>query len=172
MVQMGALVPTGDMTVVRRTAQFFLNSFEERLVAQRKKKEMATTELGFKKQLSKEERLEKKKQRLAAIGDQSTIRFDSLPLLDGIGKGLDPRFDITEIAKPYAMELLRFREAGFEVLVKVPSYTCLGMFLVILLQFSLLRRSMQNDSRGRWLQLGAISSSSGAQLCSSRPQLM
>ncbi|MQM08741.1 hypothetical protein Taro_041596 [Colocasia esculenta] len=79
MVQMGVLAPTGDMTVVRRTAQFFLNSFEERLVAQRKEREMATTKLGFKKQLSKEERLEKKKQRLAVIGDQSTIRFDSLP---------------------------------------------------------------------------------------------
>ncbi|MQL86404.1 hypothetical protein Taro_018943 [Colocasia esculenta] len=133
MVQMGVLVPTGDMTAVRRTAQFFLNSFEERLVAQRKEREMATTELGFKKQLSKEERLEKKKQRLAAIGEDllaiaadQPFRFPAtftfvvraFSVLDGIGKGLDPRFDITEIAKPYAMELLRFREAGFEVLVK------------------------------------------------------
>lgn len=25
MIQMGVLVPTGDMTAVRRTAQFFLN---------------------------------------------------------------------------------------------------------------------------------------------------
>ncbi|GFY94166.1 ABC2 homolog 13 [Actinidia rufa] len=102
MVQMGVLVPTGDMTAVRRTAMFFLNSFEERLVAQRKEREMAKQKLGFKKPLSKEERIEKKKQRLAAI------------VLDGIGKGLDPRFDITEIAKPYALELLRFREAGIE----------------------------------------------------------
>jgi hypothetical protein len=30
---------------------------------------MATAELGFKKQLSKEEKFEKKKQRLAAIGN-------------------------------------------------------------------------------------------------------
>lgn len=44
-------------------------SFEERLAAQRKEREMATTELGFKKPLSREERLEKKKQRLAAIGN-------------------------------------------------------------------------------------------------------
>ncbi|KAK6150477.1 hypothetical protein DH2020_015409 [Rehmannia glutinosa] len=67
MVQMGVLVPTGDMTAVRRTAQFFLNSFEERLAAQRKEREMAREELGFKKPLSKEEMTEKKKQRLAAI---------------------------------------------------------------------------------------------------------
>ncbi|KAF5765350.1 putative ABC-type Cd(2+) transporter [Helianthus annuus] len=133
MVQMGVLVPTGDMTAVRRTAQFFLNSFEERLVAQRKEREMATAELGFKKQLTKEEKIEKKKQRLAAIGEDllaiaadQPFRFPAtftfvvraFSVLDGIGKGLDPRFDITEIAKPYALELLRFREAGAEVVVK------------------------------------------------------
>ncbi|XP_008809510.2 protein ACTIVITY OF BC1 COMPLEX KINASE 8, chloroplastic [Phoenix dactylifera] len=133
MIQMGVLVPTGDMTAVRRTAQFFLNSFEERLAAQRKEREMATTELGFKKPLSREERLEKKKQRLAAIGEDllaiaadQPFRFPAtftfvvraFSVLDGIGKGLDPRFDITEIAKPYALELLRFQEAGFEVVVK------------------------------------------------------
>lgn len=133
MIQMGVLVPTGDMTAVRRTAQFFLNSFEERLAAQRKEREMATAELGFKKPLSKEERIEKKKQRLAAIGEDllaiaadQPFRFPAtftfvvraFSVLDGIGKGLDPRFDITEIAKPYALELLRFREAGVEVILK------------------------------------------------------
>ncbi|KAK4485967.1 hypothetical protein RD792_008621 [Penstemon davidsonii] len=129
MVQMGVLVPTGDMTAVRRTAQFFLNSFEERLAAQRKEREMATEQLGFKKPLSREEKIEKKKQRLAAIGEDllavaadQPFRFPatftfvvrSFSVLDGIGKGLDPRFDITEIAKPYALELLKFREAGVE----------------------------------------------------------
>ncbi|KAJ0988355.1 hypothetical protein J5N97_006711 [Dioscorea zingiberensis] len=133
MIQMGVLVPTGDMTAVRRTAQFFLNSFEERLAAQRREREMASGELGFKKQLSKEERFEKKKQRLAAIGEDllaiaadQPFRFPAtftfvvraFSVLDGIGKGLDPRFDITEIAKPYAFELLRFQEAGVEVVVK------------------------------------------------------
>ncbi|XP_062222978.1 protein ACTIVITY OF BC1 COMPLEX KINASE 8, chloroplastic-like isoform X2 [Phragmites australis] len=133
MIQMGVLVPNGDMTAVRRTAQFFLNSFEERLAEQRKEREMATQELGFKKQLSKEEKFEKKKQRLAAIGEDllaiaadQPFRFPAtftfvvraFSVLDGIGKGLDPRFDITEIAKPYAMELLRFNEAGIELVVK------------------------------------------------------
>ncbi|KAL5212568.1 hypothetical protein ABZP36_023415 [Zizania latifolia] len=133
MVQMGVLVPTGDMTAVRRTAQFFLANFEERLAAQRKEREMATEELGFKKQLTKEEKFEKKKQRLAAIGEDllaiaadQPFRFPAtftfvvraFSVLDGIGKGLDPRFDITEIAKPYAMELLRFNEVGVEVIVK------------------------------------------------------
>ncbi|KAK6922941.1 ABC1 atypical kinase-like domain [Dillenia turbinata] len=129
MIQTGVLVPTGDMTAVRRTAQFFLNSFEEHLTAQRREREMATAELGFKKLPSKEERIEKKKQRLVAIGEDllaiaadQPFRFPAtftfvvraFSVLDGIGKGLDPRFDITEIAKPYALELLRFREAGVE----------------------------------------------------------
>ncbi|KAL8133130.1 protein ACTIVITY OF BC1 COMPLEX KINASE 8, chloroplastic [Apium graveolens] len=133
MVQMGVLVPTGDMTAVRRTAQFFLANFEERLAAQRKERELATAELGFKKPLSKEEKIEKKKQRLAAIGEDllaiaadQPFRFPAtftfvvraFSVLDGIGKGLDPRFDITEIAKPYALELLKFREAGVEVVIK------------------------------------------------------
>ncbi|KAG7026809.1 hypothetical protein SDJN02_10816 [Cucurbita argyrosperma subsp. argyrosperma] len=115
MIQMGVLVPTGDMTAVRRTAQFFLNSFEERLAAQRREREMATAELGFKKPLTKEEKLMKKKERLAAIGEDllaiaadQPFRFPAtftfvvraFSVLDGIGKGLDPRFDITEIAKP------------------------------------------------------------------------
>lgn len=133
MVQMGVLVPSSDMTAVRRTAQFFLNSFEERLESQKKEKEMATSELGFKKPLTKEEKVQKKKLRLAAIGEDllsiavdQPFRFPAtftfvvraFSVLDGIGKGLDPRFDISEIAKPYALELLRFREAGIEVLVK------------------------------------------------------
>ncbi|CAL1400925.1 unnamed protein product [Linum trigynum] len=94
---------------------------------------MATAELGFKKPLSKEEKLAKKKERLAAIGEDllsiagdQPFRFPAtftfvvraFSVLDGIGKGLDPCFDITEIAKPYALELLKFREAGVEVAVK------------------------------------------------------
>ncbi|CAL5214484.1 unnamed protein product [Lathyrus oleraceus] len=133
MIQMGVLVPTGDMTAVRRTAQFFLTSFEERLAAQRREKELEAAEVGFKKPLSKEEKVMKKKERLAAIGEDllsiaadQPFRFPAtftfvvraFSVLDGIGKGLDPRFDITEIAKPYALELLRFREAGVEVIVK------------------------------------------------------
>ncbi|KAL9241485.1 hypothetical protein vseg_015595 [Gypsophila vaccaria] len=133
MIQMGVLVPTGDMTAVRRTAKFFLDSFEERLAAQRREREKAAAELGFKKPLSKEEKLQKKKQRLAAIGEDllaiaadQPFRFPAtftfvvraFSVLDGIGKGLDPRFDITEIAKPYALELLKFREAGVEVILK------------------------------------------------------
>ncbi|KAL9250428.1 ACTIVITY OF BC1 COMPLEX KINASE 8, chloroplastic-like protein [Drosera capensis] len=131
MIKMDVLVPTGDMTAVRRTAQFFLNSFEERLAAQKREGDVAGP--GLRRRLSKEERVQKKKQRLAAIGEDllsiagdQPFRFPAtftfvvraFSVLDGIGKGLDPRFDISEIAKPYALELLRFREVGVEVIIK------------------------------------------------------
>ncbi|KAL0299961.1 UNVERIFIED_CONTAM: protein ACTIVITY OF BC1 COMPLEX kinase, chloroplastic [Sesamum calycinum] len=106
------------------------NPNETRAPRSTKKRERSgTAELGFKKPLTKEEKIEKKKQRLAAIGEDllaiaadQPFRFPAtftfvvraFSVLDGIGKGLDPRFDITEIAKPYALELLRFREAGVE----------------------------------------------------------
>ncbi|KAL3637438.1 hypothetical protein CASFOL_018606 [Castilleja foliolosa] len=64
---------------------------------------------------------------LLAVAADQPFRFPAtftfvvraFSVLDGIGKGLDPRFDITEISKPYALELLRFREAGVEVIVKI-----------------------------------------------------
>ena len=131
MIQMGVLVSTGNMTVVRRTTQSFLNSFEECQAAQSCEREAATTKLGCEKPLSKEKKV--KKPRLATIGEELlsiaadqpfrfpasiTFAFRAFSVLDGIGKGLDPRFDITEIAKPYALELLRFHEAGVEVILK------------------------------------------------------
>ncbi|KAL0282363.1 UNVERIFIED_CONTAM: protein ACTIVITY OF BC1 COMPLEX kinase, chloroplastic [Sesamum angustifolium] len=135
MVQMGVLVPTGDMTAVRRTSQFFLNRAPR---STKKEREVATAELGFKKPLTKEEKIEKRNSILPQLVKiywplpqinrsafpPLSLSFTGIYLnfickvLDGIGKGLDPRFDITEIAKPYALELLRFREAGVEVIIK------------------------------------------------------
>lgn len=51
----------------------FLFSFEERLAAQRREKELEAAEVGFKKPLSKEEKVMKKKERLAAIGNISFL---------------------------------------------------------------------------------------------------
>ncbi|EFJ09480.1 hypothetical protein SELMODRAFT_235769 [Selaginella moellendorffii] len=133
MVQMGVLVPTGDMTAVRRTAQFFLKSFQDRLAAQKEQKALAESEESGYKRLSKGEREDKKKLRLAAIGEDllsissdQPFRFPAtftfvvraFSVLDGIGKGLDPYFDISEIAKPYALEILRFREVGYDVVIR------------------------------------------------------
>lgn len=123
LIKMGVLVPGGDRTAVRRTGEFFLASFEERLTAQ--KAERAASEAdyaaGFKPQLSKDQKKARRKQILSAIGEDLLVasadkpfRFPatftfvvrSFTVLDGIGKGLDARFDISEISAPYARELL------------------------------------------------------------------
>eukprot|EP00884_Botryococcus_braunii_P005721 jgi/Botrbrau1/1514/Bobra.0107s0002.1 len=122
LVAMGVLVPGGDRTAIRRTAEFFLTSFQERLQQQREEaKSNPTYRDSFKPQSSKEDRQAKRKQILANIGEDLLVasadkpfRFPatftfvvrSFTVLDGIGKGLDPRFDISEIAAPYARELL------------------------------------------------------------------
>lgn len=112
----------GDRTAVRRTGEFFLNSFEERLKEQRMQKEQSK-EYGetFKPQRTKEEAKARRKQILASIGEDLLVasadkpfRFPatftfvvrSFTVLDGIGKGLNPKFDISEISAPYARELL------------------------------------------------------------------
>ena len=66
---MGVLIPGNDMTAVRRTAQFFLNNFQERL-AQQREEAASNPEYGktFKGELSKEDKQAKRKQILSSIG--------------------------------------------------------------------------------------------------------
>jgi len=123
LVTMGVLVPTGDRLAVRRTAQFFLNSFQERLDQQKKEKEQKgqSYNASFKPQRSKDEAKERRKAILSNIGEDLLLAASDQPfrfpatftfvvrsftVLDGIGKSLDPRFDISEISAPYARELL------------------------------------------------------------------
>ena len=122
LVKMGVLVEGGDRTAVRRTGEFFLKSFEDRLQEQKAQREQDESYSdSFKPQRTKEEAKERRKQILASIGEDLLVasadkpfRFPatftfvvrSFTVLDGIGKALDSRFDISEIAAPYARELL------------------------------------------------------------------
>jgi len=120
-VTMGVLVPGQDRTAVRRTAQYFLDQFAVRLAAQRREGNKQGRGFRLTQPKTKEEKQEKKEARLAAIGeDLLTLSVDqpfrfpasftfvvrAFSVLDGIGKGLDPAFDISEISRPYASELL------------------------------------------------------------------
>jgi len=69
LVTMGVLIPGNDMTAVRRTAQFFLTNFRERL-AQQRAEAAANPKYGdtFKGELSKDEKQAKRKQILSSIG--------------------------------------------------------------------------------------------------------
>eukprot|EP00798_Chlamydomonas_sp_ICE-L_P018702 gene18702-25225_t len=110
LVDMGVYVPTGDRTAIRRTAEFFLDTFTERLSAQKKERQElgADYNKNFKEQRTKEETKE-----LLVSQDQpfrfpATLTFvaRSFSVLDGIGKTLDPRFDNSGISALYARELL------------------------------------------------------------------
>ncbi|GLC36873.1 hypothetical protein PLESTB_000183500 [Pleodorina starrii] len=120
---MGVYLPTGDKTAVRRTAEFFLKGFQDRLDSQRAEREAKGDEYNksYKPQRSKDEAKERRRQILSSIGEDLLLAANDQPfrfpatftfvvrsftVLDGIGKSLDPRFDISEIAAPYARELL------------------------------------------------------------------
>lgn len=128
--QMGVYLPTGDKTAVRRTAEFFLKGFQDRLDQQRKERESKGTEYNssFKPQRSKDEAKMRRKQILTSIGEDLLLAANDQPfrfpatftfvvrsftVLDGIGKSLDARFDISEIAAPYARELLLDKDSQY-----------------------------------------------------------
>uniref|UniRef100_A0A061RFL6 Abc-1-like kinase n=1 Tax=Tetraselmis sp. GSL018 TaxID=582737 RepID=A0A061RFL6_9CHLO len=123
LIMMGILVPGGDPTSLKRTAKFFINSFADRLKSQQAERQKLGSEYdkAYKEQRSKDEQKERRKQILTNIGEDLLLagqdqpfRFPaaftfvirSFTVLDGIGKSLTPKFDISEISAPYARSLL------------------------------------------------------------------
>lgn len=70
LVEMGVLVRGGDMTAIRRTGEFFLNTFKERLEDQQKQREANPDEYNktYKAKRSAEESKQMRKKILANIG--------------------------------------------------------------------------------------------------------
>ncbi|KAK4429224.1 protein ACTIVITY OF BC1 COMPLEX kinase, chloroplastic [Sesamum alatum] len=99
LIDLGALLPTGDMTPVRRSIQFFLDN----LLNQRPDHKQTLSAIG---------------EDLFAIATDQSFRFPStftfviraFSTLEGIGYTLDPDFSFTKIAAPYAQELLYLRQ--------------------------------------------------------------
>ncbi|XP_024524239.1 protein ACTIVITY OF BC1 COMPLEX KINASE 7, chloroplastic [Selaginella moellendorffii] len=100
LVDLGALVPTGDMGPVKKTIQFFLKN----LTSQRPDQATTFTAIG---------------EDLFAIAVDQPFRFPStftfvlraFSTLEGIGYILDPKFSFAKIAAPYAQELLNIRDS-------------------------------------------------------------
>lgn len=99
LIDLGALQPTGDMSSVRRSVQFFLDN----LLNQRPDQEQTLSAIG---------------EDLFAIALDQPFRFPStftfvlraFSTLEGIGYILDPDFSFAKIAAPYAQELLDLRQ--------------------------------------------------------------
>lgn len=100
LIDLGALQPTGDMSSVRRSVQFFLDN----LLNQRPNQQQTMSAIG---------------EDLFAIALDQPFRFPStftfvlraFSTLEGIGYNLDPEFSFAKIAAPYAQELLDLRQA-------------------------------------------------------------
>lgn len=94
LINLGALVPTGDMTSVRRSIQFMLDNFMDKPF--------------------EEQSVDAISEDLYEIAYGQPFRFPAtftfvmraFSTLEGVGKGLDPEFNFMEVAQPYAMQLM------------------------------------------------------------------
>lgn len=94
LIEVGALVPTGDMTSVRRSIQFMLDNFMDKPF--------------------EEQSVDAISEDLYEIAYGQPFRFPAtftfvmraFSTLEGVGKGLDPEFNFMEVAQPYAMRLM------------------------------------------------------------------
>ncbi|XP_010252775.1 PREDICTED: uncharacterized protein LOC104594255 [Nelumbo nucifera] len=99
LIELEALQPTGDMSSVRRSVQFFLDN----LLSQTPDQEQTLSTIG---------------EDLFAIATDQPFRFPStftfviraFSTLEGIGYTLDPEFSFVKIAAPYAQELLDLKK--------------------------------------------------------------
>ncbi|PIN20363.1 putative unusual protein kinase [Handroanthus impetiginosus] len=110
LINLGALEPTGDLTPVRRSVQFFLDNS-----LNKPNPEQTLSAIG---------------EDLFAIAADQPFRFPStftfvlraFSTLEGVGCSLDPKFSFINIAAPYAQELLKVRQqqmTGTEVVQEI-----------------------------------------------------
>lgn len=99
LIDLEALQPTGDMSSVRRSVQFFLDN----LLSQGPDQQQTLAAIG---------------EDLFAIAQDQPFRFPStftfvlraFSTLEGIGNILDPDFSFVKVAAPYAQELLDLKQ--------------------------------------------------------------
>lgn len=99
LVALNIIVPTADLTSIRRSLQFFLKEFQ------------AATQ--------REETIGAIGEDLFAIAVDQPFRFPAtftfvlraFSTLEGLGKALDPKYNFSDVAKPYALELLQLEDA-------------------------------------------------------------
>lgn len=117
MVLMGVLSNSADRVTVEKVGRYFLELFRGNLAANNKPK-------------TKEEKRKEMLGRLDAIGEDLlavsedecfnfppvfTFVFRAFTTLEGIGKGLNPSYDLTIIAGPYLKELIDLRDGSATV---------------------------------------------------------
>ena len=94
LIELGALVPTGDLTPAKRSIQYMLDHFMDKPF--------------------EEQSVDAISEDLYEIAYGQPFRFPAtftfvmraFSTLEGVGKGLDPEFNFMEVAQPYAMQLM------------------------------------------------------------------
>lgn len=114
MVNMGVLSGSADRITVEKVGRYFLGLFRVNLDNEnrRKTKEEKRTEMI--------KRLDSIGEDLLAVSEDEcfnfppvfTFVFRAFTTLEGIGKGLDPRYDLTIIAGPYLKELIDLKDGS------------------------------------------------------------
>ncbi len=96
LIDLGALVPTADMTPVRRSVQYMLDHFMDKPFDSDQVSVAAISDDLY--QLAYDQPF-----RFPAT---FTFVMRAMTTLEGLGKGLDPDFDFMKVAQPFADELL------------------------------------------------------------------
>ena len=114
--QMGVLRPNIDRISIEKIARVFLNEFTQ-----------GVSSGQWLNQLSTEEAREVRRKRrvklgadLVTVGNDVPFKFPptftfvfrAFTSLDGIGKGLDPKYDLTRLAQPFLKELIDLRDGS------------------------------------------------------------
>ncbi|CAM9790093.1 unnamed protein product [Chrysoparadoxa australica] len=123
--EMGILQPGADRISVERVARSFLGEFTNTI----------TKGTKWTSELDREEQKQLRKERRAQLGEGTrwlyllsvgndvpflfpptfSFVFRAFTSLDGIGKGLDPQYDLTRLAQPFLKELLDLRDGSVAV---------------------------------------------------------
>merc|ERR1719163_1392343 len=128
--KMGVLVDGGDMTAVKRTADFFLGSFDNRVEEQQKQRteNKEEYEAEFKQQRTKEEKKARRKQILSNIGEDllvvskdqpfrfpAELRFDRQnKAIVNLFKGPDAIEEIADVVRAIERGRLKIRVRALE----------------------------------------------------------
>ncbi|NJK63037.1 MAG: AarF/ABC1/UbiB kinase family protein [Synechococcaceae cyanobacterium SM2_3_1] len=107
LIDLGALVPTADMTPVRRSVQYMLDHFMDKPFTSETVSVAAISEDLY--ELAYDQPF-----RFPAT---FTFVMRAMTTLEGLGKGLDPDFDFMEVARPFADELITFNASDGETLL-------------------------------------------------------
>ncbi|WP_342799608.1 AarF/ABC1/UbiB kinase family protein [Hyella patelloides] len=94
LIELGAVVPTGDLTPVKRSIQYMLDNFMDKPF--------------------EEQSIDAISEDLFEIAYGQPFRFPAtftfvmraFSTLEGVGKGLDPKFNFMEVAQPFAMQIM------------------------------------------------------------------